>query len=67
MIIEVIKGGSPLTEQERKQIKDIFAESECPYESLKNSLIGFKSFDSRVLYIDDGTGGQYGYPEEIEV
>lgn len=67
MIIEVIKGGSPLTTKEKRIIKDIFIESKCPNESLKKSLKGFKSFDSRILYIDDKTGDKCGYSEELEV
>jgi hypothetical protein len=67
MIITVIKGGKPLTEAERNTIRAIFQESNCPNESLKNSLEGFVSFDGKVLRIDSHVGDKYGYPEDMEV
>ncbi|WP_110955769.1 hypothetical protein [Anaerosinus massiliensis] len=67
MIIEVVKGGSPLTNDERNKIRAIFKESNCPNESLKNSLKGFVKLDGRILHIDYHDGNKYAYPEEMEV
>lgn len=67
MIIEVIKGGSPLTNDERNKIRAIFKESNCPNESLKNSIDGFISFDGQTLHIDYKDGDKYAYPENMEV
>jgi len=67
MTITVIKGGKPLTETERNTIRTIFQDSNCPNESLKNSLEGFVSFDGQVLYINHEDDDKYAYPEDMEV
>ncbi|WP_196607411.1 hypothetical protein [Pectinatus frisingensis] len=67
MTITVIKGGSPLTADEKKKIIDIFKESKNPNESLINTFASFKSFDGNTLHLDDGTGDDYAYPEEIDI
>ena len=67
MKITVIKGGAPLTEDERNKIRSIFRESKCPHESLINVFPGFVSFDGQVLHIDNHVGDKYGYPEDMEV
>ena len=67
MTITVIKGGQPLTVDERNKIRAIFHESNCPNESLKNSIKGFVSFDGQVLHINHAVGDRYGYPEELSI
>lgn len=67
MTITVIKGGKPLTVDERNKIRAIFHENNCPNESLKNSLDGFVSFDGQVLHIDHKDGDKYAYPEDLSI
>lgn len=67
MIITVIKGGHPLTTEERNKIRSIFKESKCPKESLENSFPGFSGFNGKILHIDNYDGDKYGYPEDMEV
>ena len=45
-----------ITEDTIKKIRDIFAESECPNESMMASIPGFSSFDERagVVRLVDG-------------
>ena len=40
-----IRSGEPITEDIIKKIRGIFAESECPNESMMASIPGFSSFD----------------------
>lgn len=46
----------PITEDIIKKIRGIFAESECPNESMMASIPGFSSFDERagVVHLVDG-------------
>ena len=46
----------PITEDIIKKIRGIFAESECPNESMMASIPGFSSFDERagVVRLVDG-------------
>ena len=44
-------------------IRDIFTYSQCPNESLRNSVEGFTSFDGKVLQLDEGD--DYIYSIEI--
>ena len=37
-----------------EQIKDIFVHSQCPYESLRNSIPDFESLDGRVVQLGEG-------------
>lgn len=67
MKITIIKGGHPLTPDERNKIRAIFAESKCPNESLANTFPEFVSFDGAVLHLDSRVGDRYGYPEDMEV
>ena len=51
-----ILSAEPITEDIIKKIRDIFAESECPNESMIASIPGFSSFDERagVVRLVDG-------------
>ena len=51
-----IRSGEPITEDIIKKIRDIFAESECPNESMMASIPGFSSFDESagVVRLVDG-------------
>ena len=51
-----ILSAEPITEDIIKKIRDIFAESECPNESMMASIPGFSSFDERagVVRLVDG-------------
>ena len=51
-----ILSAEPITEDIIKKIRDIFAESECPNESMMASIHGFSSFDERagVVRLVDG-------------
>lgn len=51
-----ILSAEPITEDIIKKIRDIFAESECPNESMIASIPGFSSFDERagIIRLVDG-------------
>ena len=51
-----ILSAEPITEDIIKKIRDIFAESECPNESMMASIPGFSSFDESagVVRLVDG-------------
>ena len=51
-----ILSAEPITEDIIKKIRDIFAESECPNESMMASIPGFSSFDERagIIRLVDG-------------
>lgn len=49
-----IQSGEPIAKNTVRKVKDIFRESNCPNESLRNSIEGFKSFDDGVVQIGDG-------------
>ena len=51
-----ILSAEPITEDIIKKIRGIFAESECPNESMMASIPGFSSFDERagVVRLVDG-------------
>ena len=58
-----IHSGKPIGEERFKMIRDIFTYSQCPNESLRNSVEGFTSFDGKVLQLDEGD--DYIYSIEI--
>ena len=43
------------------RIKDIFRESMCPNETLRNSIEDFKSFDGDTIQIGDGDKFTYEF------
>ena len=51
-----ILSAEPITEDIIKKIRGIFAESECPNESMMASIPGFSSFDERagIVRLVDG-------------
>ena len=51
-----ILSAEPITEDIIKKIRGIFAESECPNESMMASIPGFSSFDERagIIRLVDG-------------
>ena len=51
-----ILSAEPITDDTTKKIRDIFAESECPNESMMASVPGFSSFDERagIVCLKDG-------------
>ena len=51
-----ILSAEPITENIIKKIRGIFAESECPNESMMASIPGFSSFDERagIVRLVDG-------------
>ena len=51
-----ILSAEPITEDIIKKIRGIFAESECPNESMIASIPGFSSFDERagIIRLVDG-------------
>ena len=49
-----IQSGEPITAETVHKVKDIFRESNCPNESLRNSIEGFKSLDDGVVQIGEG-------------
>lgn len=65
MTLTVIKGGFPLTDDEKQKIKDIFANSKCVNESLINTFGDAMLVDGK-LYIGTGISA-YTDTQEIEV
>ena len=49
-----IQSGEPISGNTVRKVKDIFRESNCPNESLRNSIEGFKSLDDGVVQIGEG-------------
>lgn len=49
-----IQSGEPIAKNTVRKVKDIFRESNCPNESLRNSIEGFKSLDDGVVQIGEG-------------
>lgn len=49
-----IQSDKPLDGLTLKNILDIFKNSNCPNESLANSVVGFKFFDGKVIQIGNG-------------
>ena len=49
-----IQSGKPISFELIKMVMDILRESHCPYESFKNSLPDYTSFDGYIIQLDDG-------------
>ena len=56
-----IQSGEPITAETVHKVKDIFRESNCPNESLRNSIEGFKSLDDDTIQIGDGDKFTYEF------
>ena len=54
MKIVEIHSDKPINNVTCEQIKDIFIHSQCPYESLLNSIPDFESFDGLVVQLGEG-------------
>ena len=54
MKIVEIHSDKPINNVIREQIKEIFTHSQCPYESLRNSIPDFESFDGLVVQLGEG-------------
>ena len=63
MKIVEIHSGKLISGVIREQIKDILIHSQCPYESLRNSIPDFESFDGRVVQL----GEDDKYKETIKI
>ena len=61
--IITVKSDRQLSGVERQQIQTIFAESNCPNESLIASFVGCKGLKGNVVTI--GEGQEYTYQIEI--
>lgn len=53
MISMIILSLNPVSQVEIQQVKDIFQESNCPYESLKNSFDRFSGFSKGKIFFDN--------------
>ena len=53
-MIITIKSGEPITEETIGKVKDIFRESNCPNESLLNSLDKFTYFRDKTIQLAEG-------------
>ena len=51
-----VQSSREISPEELKKIQDIFLESQCPNESLINSIDGCKGFHNGVVTIGDGEG-----------
>ena len=51
-----VRSDRVLTDKELKKVQDIFLESQCPNESLINSIDGCKGLRDGVVTIGDGEG-----------
>ena len=51
-----VRSDRVLTDKELKKVQDIFLESQCPNESLINSIAGCKWIRDGVVTIGDGEG-----------
>lgn len=56
-----VQSGRRVPEKTLSMIKDIFRESNCPNESLRNSIKNFKSFDGDTIQLGDGDKIRYEF------
>ena len=56
-----VQSGKRVPEKNIRMIKDIFRESMCPNETLRNSIKNFKSFDGDTIQIGDGDKFTYEF------
>ena len=56
-----VQSGKRVSRETLRMIKDIFRESMCPNETLRNSIKNFKSFDGDTIQIGDGDKFSYEF------
>ena len=56
-----VQSGQRVPGKTIRMIKDIFRESMCPNETLRNSIEDFKSFDGDTIQIGDGDKFTYEF------
>lgn len=49
-----IHSGTPISPEKLKMIQDIFNESQCPNESLSNSIDDFAFYNGYVIQLNNG-------------
>lgn len=57
MKIITVESDHQLSQLEMKNIQDILRHSQCPHESLTNSIDGYRGFDGFTVIV--GEGGAY--------
>lgn len=70
MLLHVAKYGEDITTDEISKVKQIFQESKCPNETLKNTFKGFEwgeQPDEIVLNLDEDDGKNPVHMKTIEV